>query len=211
MKRRWFNINNGAKLHSRCVLQVVSSTSASTATALRLRFWKSFVHGRGLHLNTNLGMKCFLENPDFSVFWLIFWRKISDFFTIPMGAHPDAWRKLRFSFDQMFHKCQLIIQSTDYAAENSKTRVMLRDQRGDQPSKNGINLDFSSDSARILVFMVSAVRCEAKRTDWRREERPIGSCAVRMLIDLLRRARGLADWEHVCTTGRYDVKERRVR
>ena len=42
--------------------------------------------------------------------------------------------------------------STDGAAENSKPRVMLRDQRGDQPSKNWENLDFSSDSDLVLVF-----------------------------------------------------------
>ena len=40
--------------------------------------------------------------------------------------------------------------STDRLAENSKPRVMLRDQREDQP--NWEKLDFSSDSARILAF-----------------------------------------------------------
>ena len=42
--------------------------------------------------------------------------------------------------------------STDCVAEDSKPQVMLRDQRGDQPSTNWENLDFSSDSARVLAF-----------------------------------------------------------
>ena len=42
---------------------------------------------------------------------------------------------------------------TDCAEENSKPRFMLQNQRGDQPSKNRENLNFSSDSAaRILAF-----------------------------------------------------------
>ena len=61
-------------------------------------------------------------------------------------------RKLRFSSDQMFINVNRSSWSTDCAAENSKPRVMLRDQRGDQPSKNWENLDLSSDSARILAF-----------------------------------------------------------
>ena len=29
-------------------------------------------------------------------FWSIFWKKFSDFFTNPMGAHPDARDMLRY-------------------------------------------------------------------------------------------------------------------
>ena len=46
--------------------------------------------------------------------------------------------------------------------------------------------------------LVSAIRCEANRIDLRREERPIGSRAVKMLRDLRRRARGPA--RHVAAT-----------
>ena len=69
---------------------------------------------------------------------------------------------------------------------------MLRDQRGDQPSKieeisisRAIRLEF-------LRSLVSAIRYEANKINRRREERPIGSRAVKMLRDLRRRARGLA-------------------
>ena len=44
----------------------------------------------------------------------------------------------------------------------------------------------------FLRSLVSAIRCEANEINRRREERPIGSRAVKMLRDLLRRARGLA-------------------
>ena len=42
--------------------------------------------------------------------------------------------------------------STNCAAENSKPRVMHRDQRGDQPIKNWENIDFSKDLARVLAL-----------------------------------------------------------
>ena len=60
--------------------------------------------------------------------------------------------------------------STDCAAEDSKPRVMPRDQRGNQPSKNWENLHFLSNSAWVVAPM----------------------------------------WEHLCITGRYDVKDRRA-
>ena len=44
----------------------------------------------------------------------------------------------------------------------------------------------------FLRFPVSAIRCEANKNNRRREGRPIGSRAVKMLRDLLRRARGIA-------------------
>ena len=79
--------------------------------------------------------------------------------------------------------------------KNSKPRVMLWDERGDQPSKTRENLDFSSNSARILALSsqrLSTIRCEANKSNRRREERPIasGSRAVKMLRDLRRHARG---------------------
>ena len=43
----------------------------------------------------------------------------------------------------------------------------------------------------FLRFPVSAIRCEANKNN-RREERPIGSRAVKLLTDLLLRARSLA-------------------
>ena len=47
----------------------------------------------------------------------------------------------------------------------------------------------------FLHSLVSAIRCEANKSNWQREERPICSRAFKMLRDLLRRARGLA--QHV--------------
>ena len=44
----------------------------------------------------------------------------------------------------------------------------------------------------FLRSLVSAIRCEANKINLRREERLIGSRAVKMLRDLRRRARGLA-------------------
>ena len=80
--------------------------------------------------------------------------------------------------------------STDCAAESFKPRVILHDQRGNQPSKNRENMDFSSDSARILAF--STHWHEANKSNRQREERPIGSRTVKMLRDLQRRVRSLA-------------------
>ena len=57
-----------------------------------------------------------------------------------------------FISTKCFINVSWLSESTDCAAENSKSRVMLRDQRGDQPSNNWENLNFSSDSARILAF-----------------------------------------------------------
>ena len=57
-----------------------------------------------------------------------------------------------FISTKCFINVSWLSESTDCAAENSKSRVMLRDQRGDQPSNNWENLSFSSDSARILAF-----------------------------------------------------------
>ena len=59
----------------------------------------------------------------------------------------------------------------------------------------------------FLRSLVSAIRCEANKINQRREERPIGSRAVRMLRDLRRRARGPA--QHVAATNaRAEVRGR---
>ena len=75
--------------------------------------------------------------------WTCFWARRRN--NIPQG-----------NCDFLCTKCFINVNrsswSTDCAAENSKPRVMLRDQRGDQPSKNWENLDFSSDLVRILAF-----------------------------------------------------------
>ena len=42
----------------------------------------------------------------------------------------------------------------------------------------------------FLRSLVSAIRCEAYKINWQREERLIGSRSVKMLRDLWRRARG---------------------
>ena len=44
----------------------------------------------------------------------------------------------------------------------------------------------------FLRSLVTSIQYEAKKFNWRREERPIGSHAVKMLRDLRRRARGFA-------------------
>ena len=71
----------------------------------------------------------------------------------------------------------------------------------------------------FLHFLVSTIRCEANKSNLWCEERPIGSGAVKMLRDLLRCARCLAQdvaaanarAEHDCgITGRYNVKDRRA-
>ena len=119
----------------------------------------------------------------------------------------------------MFHKCYSIIR-INRAAESSKPRVMLRDQRRKPPSKN-----FSISRAILLGFLRSlarAIQYEANKINRRREDWPIGSRAVNMLRDLRRRVRGPARHvapanmraevrarsEHVCTTGQYDVNNR---
>ena len=111
----------------------------------------------------------------------------------------------------LYTKCFINVNrsswSTDCAAQNSKPRVLLRDQHGDQPSKiekisisRAIRLEF-------LRSLVSAIRCEANKINRRREERPIGSRAVKMLRDLRRRARGPA--RHVAAANaRAEVRAR---
>ena len=100
-------------------------------------------------------------------------------------------------------------QSTDCAAENLEPLVMLWGQRGDWPSKI-----WEISGAILLGFLrslVNTIRCESIKSN-RREERPIGLRTVKILRDLLllRRTRA-PKWEHACTTGRHDVKDRRAR
>ena len=56
----------------------------------------------------------------------------------------------------------------------------------------------------FLRSLVSAIRCEANKSNMRREERPIGSHVVKMLRDLRRRARGLV----AAANARADVRAR---
>ena len=59
----------------------------------------------------------------------------------------------------------------------------------------------------FLRSLVTSIQYEAKKFNWRREERPIGSHAVKMLRDLRRRARGLA--RHVAAANaRAEVRAR---
>ena len=59
----------------------------------------------------------------------------------------------------------------------------------------------------FLRSLVSAIRYEANKINWRREERPIGSRAVKMLRDLRQRARGPA--RHVAAANaRAEVRAR---
>ena len=75
--------------------------------------------------------------------WTCFWARRRN--KIPKGNCDFLCTKCFINVDRSSW-------STDFAAEDSKPRVMLRDQRGDQPSKKCENLDFSSDSAQVLVF-----------------------------------------------------------
>ena len=72
-----------------------------------------------------------------------FWARLRN--NIPQG-------NCDFLSTKCFININLSLWSTHCAAENSKPRIMLRDQCGDQPSKTWENLDFSSDSARVLAF-----------------------------------------------------------
>ena len=59
----------------------------------------------------------------------------------------------------------------------------------------------------FLRSLASAIQCEANKINRRREEGPIGSRAVKMLRDLLRRARGPA--RHVApANARAEVRAR---
>ena len=70
----------------------------------------------------------------------------------------------------------------------------------------GTNQD-KIEKSRFLCSVVSAIRCEANEINLWREERPIGSRAVKMLRDLRRRARGLA--RHVAAANaRAEVRAR---
>ena len=77
----------------------------------------------------------------------------------------------------------------------------------------------------FLRSLVSAIRYEANKINRRREERPIGSRAVKMLMDLQcggarapaavsrimwRRRTRAPKWEHACITSWDDVTDRRA-
>ena len=73
---------------------------------------------------------------------------------------------------------------------------MLWDQRGDSLETNQAKIEKISISRAILLgflrSVVSAIRCEANKINRLLEERHVGLCTVKMLRDLLLRARGLA-------------------
>ena len=109
-------------------------------------------------------------------------------------------------------------RSTGWAVENLKPWVMLR-PFGTNAGLTNQNFEKTLISRAIrlgfLRYFVSATRCEANKSNKQRQERPIGSRAIKMLRDLWRRARGLAQmrapkWEHVCTTDRHDSRAQNV-
>ena len=61
-------------------------------------------------------------------------------------------RNCNFLSTKCFKNVYWSLLSSDCVEKSSKPRVMLQDRRGDQPSKNRENLDFWSDSARVLAF-----------------------------------------------------------
>ena len=70
----------------------------------------------------------------------------------------------------------------------------------------GTNQD-KIEKSRFLRSVVSAIQCETNEINRWREERPMGSRAVKMLRDLRRRARGLA--RHVAAANaRAEVRAR---
>ena len=74
--------------------------------------------------------------------------------------------------------------------------VMLRDQRRESLGTNRAKIEkiliYRAIGFGILHSLVNTTRCEANKNNWRREERPIGQCTVKMLRNLRRPARGLA-------------------
>ena len=70
---------------------------------------------------------------------------------------------------------------TNCAAENSKPQDMLRDQRGDSPSKIWIK--------QVGLVIRSRASRLGNKINWLHEERSVG---VKMLMDLVLRTRGLA-------------------
>ena len=82
--------------------------------------------------------------------------------------------------------------STDCAAENSKLELCI----GTNVGTNQAKIEKMSISRAIwlefLRSLVRAIRCEANKINLLLVERPIGSRAIKMLSDLLLRARGPA-------------------
>ena len=70
------------------------------------------------------------------------------------------------------HHVQQVVRQC--GAEDSKLRIMVRDQRADQPSKNWEILSSRAILLGFLHSLVSAIRIEANKINQRREERPIG-------------------------------------
>ena len=104
----------------------------------------------------------------------------------------------------------MLIDHHDQQIVRRKTRI-LELCFGTNVGTNQAKIEKISISRAIqlgfLRSLVSAIRCEANKINRRREERPIGSRAVKMLRDLRRRARGLA--HHVAAANaRAEVRAR---
>ena len=128
-------------------------------------------------------------------------------------------RKLHFSFDQMFYKSS---RSTDCAAKNLKTRVHCY-ATGSTWGLTKRNLKkisiFRAIRLCFLRSLVSAIRSKLIRAPGGAKRDPLarapskcwGTCGgARAVVRSMWLPRTRAPkWEHVCTTGRYDVKDRR--
>ena len=73
--------------------------------------------------------------------------------------------------------------------------LCLETNVGTNQTKFENNLTSRAILLGFLRYLVSIIRYEANKSNRRREERPMGSRAVKMLRDLRRHARGLA--QHV--------------
>ena len=122
-KRQWFNINNCAKLHSRCVLQLFLVLLLPLPPHCDCDFENisSMCAGiTGIKLGRNLlGILDFLS---------IFGRKFSDFFTNPVGAHPNTWCSP--SLPCVAHDCSSSLSPLCHIGSDG--HKMLRESRGDR-------------------------------------------------------------------------------
>ena len=88
----------------------------------------------------------------------------------------DSTRKLRFYFDQMFHKSYSIIRINRLCCGKLKTSSYSSGPTWGPTKQNWENLWGSFSRVIQLGFLrslVSSLRCEANQINWWREERPI--------------------------------------
>ena len=138
----------------------------------------------------------------------------------------DSTRKLRFYFDQMFHKSYSIIRINRLCCGKLKTSSYSSGPTWGPTKQNWENLWGSFSRVIQLGFLrslVSSLRCEANQINShqlvaRREthcfqREPLkcwGTCCRARPVQRdiwLRRTRA-PKWEHGCTAGRYDAKDR---